>query len=153
MADEKEETARFDVLHELERSYDELTRALESVECACRWSELDGLHGAVGASRSAIERAEALHRDGCHAEAGGRAHIDASPSSSAAAALEKEAEGAEETLETAAADDEAEGEEEDELLSQMVAAQAKRTRRQQLYRGGSGGGKGKGARNKAKGRA
>lgn len=142
--DERAETARFEALHEIERSYGDLTKCMDDVEARQAWAALDGLKATVEFAQIALQRAEAV-RTG--------AALNGDEGAAAASALGSSGEGArgEGAAEAVAGQDEeeeeAEEEEDDELLAQMVAAQARKQGRKPSWqrgsRGGGGGGGGK----------
>ena len=142
-ADEAVATARFTIVHELDRAYGDLNREMDTVEERQAWEKLDTLRSAAEFAQAALERAEGLGATSGREDAAGGAALTA----------DGDAGGGEDVV-----DDEAERaaeeseEEEDELdhLAQMVTRQAKwTTRGQRRARGGGGGG----ASTKGKGRA
>ena len=139
--DEKAERARFEALHQLERSYGDLNSAMDNIEVKQAWGALDELRSAAEFGRLAVVKAEAI-RTGKAADIGEQE--ESTPSSLPEGSVTPS------PLETMPSIEDDEGED-DELLSQMVAAQAKKNRKPWHSRrgggsrgGGSSKGKGKG---------
>jgi len=147
--DEKAETSRFELLHELERTYHDLNRAMDEVEATHAWGALERVRAAAEFAQLALLRAEGWRSTG-------QVHVAESTSDDAGAAHEGSnllGGGTPERAVVAEVDDEEEADEDDELLARMVSAQAKKvwSRAPRQRGGGGGGGKGGGGKARAGG--
>ena len=135
-ADEKAETARFEALHQLERSYSDLNGSMDEIEANQAWASLDRLRSAGEFARLAVAKAEEIRTGVVHGK----------PEEALAPPSLDGGGGRDASLEATPNAEEDEGED-DELLSQMVAAQAKKNNRRTWGRSsGGGGGRSRGKR-------
>ena len=148
-ADEKAETARFEALHELQRSYEDLNRAMDDIEARVAWERLEPLRSAAEFAQLAVDAADVLARASL---VGGMAAAPAAENAAngrlAGAQVESaEVEGIggasglvlEMGGEMGGAHDEEDEEDELDHLSQMVAHASKRRGWRPAGGGGGGG--------------
>jgi len=161
-ADERAETSRFEALHELERSYGDVNRAMDDIESKCAWERLEPLRMAAHFAQGAAEAAETLARGLASGEllaaASGAPRADAPAADGLLHGGRDGADAAEAAAgggghgaalggvhgAAALADGGGDDDDDDELehLSQMVAQANRRSR----YRAGGGGGRRRGPR-------
>ena len=144
--DEKAETSRFELLHELERTYHDLNRAMDEVEATHAWGALERVRAAAEFAQLALLRAEGWRSTGqvlvaeSMSDDAGAAHVGSNLLGG----------GTQERAVVAEVDDDEEADEDDELLARMVSAQAKKVWSRAPRQRGGGGGGGKGGGGKAR---